>query len=111
VGEGTRLTYADLLAGAARVAGGLAARGVRPADRVACVLANEPETVQLYWACQWLGAVFVPLSHRVSGADLAYCIDDAGAEVVIREPGDVRELRSGEEHPGALDLDEREPSI
>ena len=111
VGEGARVTYADLRASAARIAAGLAAHGVDVGARVACVLPNEPETVELYWACQWLGAVFVPLSHRVSDTDLAYCIDDAGAEVVIREPGEVRELRSGEEHPGALDLDEREPSI
>ena len=75
------------------------------------MLANEPETVELYWGCQWLGAVIVPLSHRISEADLAYCIDDAGADVVIREPGEVDELVADDEHPGALDLDEREPSI
>jgi 2-furoate---CoA ligase len=110
-GESERLTYAGLRERAARVAAGLAAQGVSPGDRVACVLANEPETVELYWGCQWLGAVIVPLSHRVSGADLAYCIGDSGAALVVREPGEVRELVAGEEHPGALDLDDAEPSI
>ena len=111
VSEGTRLTYSDLRTRASRVASGLAARGVRPGDRLACVLANQPETVELYWGCQWLGAVFVPLSHRISDADLAYCIDDAGAVVVIRDAGEVDDLVAADEHPGALDLDEREPSI
>ena len=111
VDDDRRLTYADLRARAARIATGLAARGVRRGDRVACVLANEPETVELYWGCQWLGAVFVPLSHRISEADLAYCIDDAEAAVVVREPGEVTELVAGAEHPGALDLEEGEPSI
>lgn len=111
VGEGTRLTYAGLRERAARIAAGLAARGVARGDRVACVLTNDPETVELYWGCQWLGAVFVPLSHRVSEAELAYCIDDAGAAVVVREPDEVRELVAGEEHPGAFDLDDAEPSI
>jgi len=106
-----RLTYADLRGRAARIATGLAARGVTRGDRVACVLANEPETVELYWGCQWLGAVFVPLSHRISRDDLAYCIEDAGAKVAVREPGEIVELGASEEHPGALDLDEREPSI
>jgi 2-furoate---CoA ligase len=106
-----RLTYAGLRARAARVAAGLSARGVVRGDRVACVLANEPETVELYWGCQWLGAVLVPLSYRVSEADLAYCIEDAGAEVVLREPGEVAELAAKDEHPGAFDLDEDEPSI
>ena len=111
LGESRRLTYAGLRQRAAQIAAGLATRGVSRGDRVACVLANEPETVELYWGCQWLGVVVVPLSHRISEADLAYCIDDAGAVLVLREPGEVRELVADGEHPGALDLDEREPSI
>ena len=111
VSETTRLTYEELRQRAARIAGGLAAQGVEPGDRVGGVLANEPETVELYWGCQWLGACFVPLSHRISEADLDYCIGDCGAEVVVRDPCEVRELVAADEHPGALDLDEREPSI
>jgi 2-furoate---CoA ligase len=111
VGASERLTYAQLRERAARIAAGLAARGIAAGDRVACVLANEPELVQLYWGCQWLGAVIVPLSHRVSESDLAYCIDDSGAALVVREPGDVHELVAPEERLGAFDLDERQPSI
>ena len=106
-----RLTHSELRARAARIATGLHARGVARGDRVACVLANEPETVALYWGCQWLGAVFVPLSPRVSVADLDYCIADSAAAVVIHEPGEVTELVGADEHPGTLDLDEHEPSI
>ena len=111
VGEAERLTYAKIRERAARIASGLSARGVGRGGRVACVLANDPELVELYWACQWLGAVIVPLSHRVSEADLAYCIEDSGAALVVREPGEVRELVAADEHPGAFDLDEAEPSI
>ena len=111
VSETTRLTYAELRERAARIASGLAARGVEHGDRVASVLANDAETVELYWGCQWLGACFVPLSHRLAETDLDYCIRDCGAEVVVRDPGEVRELVATDEHPGALDLDEREPSI
>ena len=46
----------------ARIAGGL---GVGPGDRVATVLDNRLETALLYWAAQWAGAVFVPLSWRL----------------------------------------------
>ncbi len=111
VGPGRRSTYAELRSRAARVAAALAEQGVGPGDRVACVLRNDPETVELYWATQWLGACFVPLSHRISDEDLDYCIEDCGAHVVIREPGEVRALDGDDEHPGALDLDERDPSI
>ncbi len=72
------------------------------------MLDNRLETALLYWASQWAGAVFVPLSWRLSDEELAYCIDDAGAEIVIRD-GDP--LPDGPEHPGALDRDERETSL
>jgi 2-furoate---CoA ligase len=110
-GERVGRTYAELCSRAARIAAGLAARGVERGDRVACVLANEPETIELYWACQWLGACFVPLSHRVAEADLDYCVADCGADVVVREPAEVGDLVSDEEHAGALDLDEGAASI
>jgi 2-furoate---CoA ligase len=111
VGPGRRSTYAELRGRAARLATALAREGVDRGDRVACVLRNEPETVELYWATQWLGACLVPLSHRVSDEDLDYCIEDCGARVVIRDPDELRALDADVEHPGALDLDERETSI
>ena len=88
-----------------RIAGGL---GVEPGARVAVVLDNRLETTLLYWAAQWAGAVFVPLSWRLSAAELDYCLADCGARVVIR---DVDPLPDGAEHPGALDRDERELSL
>jgi 2-furoate---CoA ligase len=106
-----RLTYSELRGRAARIAAGLARRGVERRDRVACVLANELETAELFWACQWLGACFVPLSHRASQADLDYCIGDCGATVVVRDAAEVRELAEAVEHPGALDLDDGEHAI
>jgi 2-furoate---CoA ligase len=110
-GPDERLTYAQLRERAARIAAGLARDGAGRGDRVACVLDNAAETVQLYWACQWLGAVFVPLSWRVSEAEVDYCVEDAGARQVLRSPAEVHDLVAAEEHPGALDLDERETSI
>jgi 2-furoate---CoA ligase len=91
------LRYDELLPRVARIAGGL---GVKPGERVAVVLDNRLETALLYWAAQWAGAVFVPLSWRLSEEELGYCIGDAGAEIVIRD-GDP--LPEGREHEGALD--------
>jgi 2-furoate---CoA ligase len=99
------ITYAELHERAVRIAGGL---GLEPGERLAAVLDNRVETALLYWAAQWCGAVFVPLSWRASKADLDFCIEDCGARVVIH---DDSPLPDGPEHPGALDLDEREPSL
>jgi len=99
------LTYGELLPRVGRIAGGLA---LAPGDRIAVVLDNRLETALLYWAAQWAGAVIVPLSWRLEEEELAYCIDDCGAAVVIRD-GDP--LPDGPGHPGALDRDEREISL
>ena len=99
------ITYAELLPRVARIAGGL---GATPGSRVATVLDNRLETALLYWAAQWSGAVFVPLSWRLGDEELDYCITDANAEVVLRE-GDA--LPDGTEHPGALDRNDRETSL
>ena len=105
-----RLTYAELRERAARLAGGLAGRGVEPGGRVAAVVTCRRETVELYWACQWLGASFAPLSYRISAADLEYCRQDSGSAVFLEVDADVEPLL-GDEHPGALHRDEREESL
>ncbi len=99
------IRYGELVQRVARLAGGL---GAKEGARVAVVLDNRLETALLYWATQWAGAVFVPLSWRLSEEELSYCIDDAGAEIVIRD-GDPPP--DGPEHEGALDRDEREISL
>ena len=129
-----RMTYAELLADAQRVAGGLAALGVGRGDRVAVALRNREETVVLWWATQWLGGVFTPLNWRLRPAELQYCVENAEAALLAVEPdsagvaalvGDVpivgvagvatgtpfAELRVAAPIAGALDVDEREPSL
>jgi 2-furoate---CoA ligase len=99
------ISYADLRARVARIAGGLE---VDAGDRLAVVLDNRIETALLYWAAQWCGAVFVPLSWRLGDDEVDYCIRDCGAVRVIRD-GDP--LPEGDEHPGAFDVDEGQTSL
>jgi 2-furoate---CoA ligase len=114
-----RLTFEELRARAARLAGALEELGLARGDRLAAVLRNRHETVALYWAAQWLGAVFVPLSWRAPPAELDYCIEDCEARVVAtEEDGSVTIARTplpllleGAEHRGALALDEARDSL
>ena len=87
-------TYAELRESAARIAAGLE---LQRGERLAVVLDNRVETALLYWAAQWAGVVFVPLSWRLSEAELDYCLEDCGAARVLRD-GDP--LPDGPEHPG-----------
>jgi 2-furoate---CoA ligase len=116
---GVRMTYRALRERAARLAQALEQLGLPRGGRIAAVLRNRHETVSLYWAAQWLGATFVPLSWRASQDEVDYCIEDCGALIVGTEKdGTVRigetafvELLDGDEHAGAFDLDERAESL
>jgi 2-furoate---CoA ligase len=106
----TRFTYGELCERAARLATGLEREDLQRGERLAAVVRCRTESVQLYWACQWLGATFVPLSPRASDADLAYCREDSGAALFLDATVDVEPLR-GEPHPGALDADVEDESL
>lgn len=91
-----RITYAALRDRAARIAGGLRMLGVNHGDSVATVLKNRHENVDIFWACQWLGARFVPLSWRNAPSVVEFCIDDAEAVVVVYEPVSTEHARVAE---------------
>ncbi|MBV9819918.1 MAG: AMP-binding protein [Solirubrobacterales bacterium] len=134
----TRLSYADLQARAAELAGALAQLGLRRGQSLCTLLGNRRETVELYWAAQWLGARFTPLNVRLGPSEVAYCVSDAEAGLVVHEAaaaagaaacaqdgarliavGDTGgaadaigfETLRGEPHPGALDLADDEISL
>jgi 2-furoate---CoA ligase len=114
-----RLSYSELRERAARLARGLEELGLGRGSRLAAVLRNTHEAVELYWAAQWLGATFVPLSWRATEAEIDYCLGDCGARLVAAADeggvhvGDVpfAQLLEAGEHPGALDADEGAESL
>lgn len=55
------VTYAALRDGAARIAGGLAARGVRRGDTVGIMLPTGLDFLQAFMGVLWAGAIAVPL--------------------------------------------------
>ncbi|MBI4628846.1 MAG: AMP-binding protein, partial [Candidatus Rokubacteria bacterium] len=65
-----RLSYAELAARAAAVAGGLSRLGVSPRDRVLLALKNRLEHVVAYWALQRLGGVPAPVNFRFAAGEM-----------------------------------------
>ncbi|MEX0741358.1 MAG: AMP-binding protein, partial [Phycisphaeraceae bacterium] len=63
-------TYQQLLSYTNRIAGGLAALGVRPGDRVVLTLPNCPEYIGSFFAIQKLGAIVVNAGPLVGHDDL-----------------------------------------
>ena len=81
-----RMTYAQFADAVARVAGGLAARGVKPGDSVMVHLENCPETLIARFACAWLGAVCVGTNAQAAGPELDWFASSTGAVGAITHP-------------------------
>ena len=83
-----RLTYADLLAAADRLASCLAERGVGPGQRVVVWLPSRVETAIALLACSRNRYVCCPSLHRDhSVADITALVDRMRAAAVIARPG------------------------
>jgi acyl-CoA synthetase (AMP-forming)/AMP-acid ligase II len=78
-------TYAELGVDVARVAAGLAARGVVPGDVVTFQLFNSAEFALLYLASQHLGAVASPINFRFSSGETAHVLDDSEPRVFVHD--------------------------
>jgi acyl-coenzyme A synthetase/AMP-(fatty) acid ligase len=74
---GRSWTYAELGDDVGRLAGGLAARGVKPRDVITFQLFNSAEFALLYLAAQRLRAIAAPVNFRFSPGETAYVLDDS----------------------------------
>lgn len=81
--EDRRVTRAQMLADADRVAATLVARGVEPGDRVAVWLPNRVEWAQLLFGCARIGAVLVSLNTRWKSFEAGYVIEHASPRLVV----------------------------
>ncbi|MFE2995741.1 long-chain-fatty-acid--CoA ligase [Nocardia sp. NPDC059246] len=68
-----------------RLAAVLSGMGVRERDRIALLLTNRPEFIEVMLAANRLGATVVPLNFRLSPTEVEFIVTDSGAAVVIVE--------------------------
>ncbi|MEU8516137.1 acyltransferase domain-containing protein [Kitasatospora sp. NPDC048722] len=85
--EESAIGYPELLDRAGRLAEVLAAGGVTAGRQVAYLGLNSPTLLTTYLACGWLGAVFVPLDHRLGAVETGEVLRDCEAHTVVAEPG------------------------
>jgi long-chain acyl-CoA synthetase len=71
------------LARSARLAAGLAGLGVTHGDRVALVLRNDIEFVEVSTAVGLLGAIPVPVNWHWKGSELGFLLGDCGASAAF----------------------------
>ncbi len=83
--EGRRVTYRELDEGSDALAASFRERGLRRGDRVATLTGSTPEHVQVFYACAKAGLILLPLSWRLSPAELRYQLDDAEPVLLLVE--------------------------
>jgi len=88
--EDRRLTVRALHERVNRLAAGLTELGVGRGDVVALLLYNRPEFLELLYAVNRVGAVFLPLNYRLSEEEWAYILGHAQAKALVTEPEFLR---------------------
>lgn len=82
-GEVERTDYATALGRARRLAAGLRGLGIEQGERVATLLWNQVEHLELYFAVPCSGAVLHTLNPRLHPHELAYIAAHAGDRAIV----------------------------
>lgn len=91
--NGEVVSYGDLDAMSARIAGLLHQRGVDKGDRIAVQIDKSPQAVALYLACLRIGAVYLPLNTAYTPAEVKYFVGDAEPVLLVCRPKSEPALR------------------
>ena len=82
--EGRFLTFRELHARVEGIAGTLASQGFGVGDRLALLLPNGPDYIELIYACSMLGVIAVPLNTRLSTKEINGVLEDARPHGIVR---------------------------
>ena len=78
-----RMTYSTLHERIARLANGLSSLGARYGSTVAVMDWDSHRYLECYFAVPMMGAVLQTVNVRLSESEIAYTINDAGAEILL----------------------------
>jgi len=81
---GRRSTFRELHDRVGRIAASLRGHGFGVEDRLALLLPNEADYLELIYACAWLGVIAVPLNTRLSTTEIDRVLADSNPRGLIR---------------------------
>lgn len=90
--DGSEWTYADTLEKVRQAAAGLQALGVRQGENVHTALPNGPDAVRIWFALNYIGAIYVPLNVSYRGRILEHAIRLSGARIILAHPALIERL-------------------
>jgi acetyl-CoA synthetase len=94
-GERREIPFGEVADRSARMAGALAAAGVRSGDVVMTVVGNRPEWAYAMLACWRLGAVAQPCAEQLRPADLRARIEKVDPAAVVADERDLDLVTAG----------------
>ena len=84
--EDVRRNWGETYTRTRRLAGGLAAHGVKRGDTVSLIAANIPEHVEAHFGVPMTGAVLNSINTRLDAATIAFILEHAETKVFIVDP-------------------------
>lgn len=82
--EGRTRSWSELDESSSRLAAGLVNRmGVKPGDHVSILDKNTDSYIELFFAIDKAGAVATPVNWRLTGAEVARIVNDAGSNLIV----------------------------
>ncbi|PJK28022.1 ATP-dependent acyl-CoA ligase [Minwuia thermotolerans] len=85
--DGTEWTYAGMQDLVRQTALGLQKLGVKQGDHVVSWLPNGPDALCVWFAINYLGAVYVPINTSYRGGILAHVVDNSDADLIVAHAG------------------------
>jgi acyl-CoA synthetase (AMP-forming)/AMP-acid ligase II len=82
--EGQAVSFLDLDVRVRRIAAALRRRGFLGGERLALLMPNGADYIELVYACSLLGVIAVPINTRYAGAEIDRLLEDAQPHGLIR---------------------------
>src|ERR1700723_2257219 len=82
--DGAAITFPELDIRVRKIAAALRRRGFLSGERLAFLLPNGPDYIELVYACSLLGVIAVPINTRYAGNEIDRLLEDARPRGLIR---------------------------
>ena len=92
--EDQRITYGELNRRVNQIANGMLEMGIKKGDKVATLLYNTPELIEVYYAAAKIGAVNIPINFRLVGPEVSYITDQSDSVMICYDEA-FREIIDG----------------
>ncbi len=100
--EEQTISYQELHRRADRASCWFQSLGIEKGDRVACMMTNCPEFLEVFLACSRLGAIFTPVNFRLAQPELDYTLRNSRPRLFVfseKYIDSVRALDLGKDFP------------